>query len=212
MTGRSGDHLAGLAGPRRRQVLEVLRDSPVPLDAGAVAARLGLHVTTARFHLDQLAAAGFTQRKTGAERRRGRPRMMYSPAGPLRDDDSREQLIHVLAAALAGQDDHTASAEGAGRRWAADLDALDDEPVPALVAVLDRLGFDPDLQDGAILLRSCPFRDAAREHPDVVCAVHRGLVEQALGRAAADARLLPFVEPDLCVVALAPRAGVASES
>jgi predicted ArsR family transcriptional regulator len=204
MTGRSGDYHAALASPSRRQVLDVLRDSPTPLDAGAVAAQLGLHLTTARFHLDQLAAAGLAHRRAGAEKRRGRPRMLYSPAGPLHDEDSREQLIRVLATALAGQDDHTASAVRAGRRWAASLVPAAESPVAGLVEVLERLGFDPDPDpdESQILLRSCPFRDAAREHPEVVCAVHRGLVEQLLDRTAPHAQLLPFVEPELCVVAL----------
>lgn len=206
MVDRSEGYHAALASPRRRQVLDTLRESTAPLDAATVAARLALHVTTARFHLDQLVAAGIAQRRTGAERRRGRPRMLYSPAGPVRDEDSREQLIRVLADALASQDDHAAAAVRAGRRWAADLDPIGDATVTSLVAVLNRLGFDPEPQDSEILLRSCPFRDAAREHPDVVCAAHRGLVEQLLDQAAPEARLLPFVEPQLCVVALGHRA------
>lgn len=202
MTARSRDYHAALASPSRRQVLDALRVSPTPLDAGAVAAQLGLHLTTARFHLDQLAAAGLAHRRAEAEKRRGRPRMLYSPAGPLRDEDSREQLIRVLATALGGQGDHTASAVRAGRRWAASVVPAAENPVAGLVEVLDRLGFDPDPDESQILLRSCPFRDAAREHPEVICAVHRGLVEQLLDRTAPHAQLLPFVEPELCVVAL----------
>jgi predicted ArsR family transcriptional regulator len=210
MTGRSGDYHAALASPSRRQVLDALRVSPTALDAGAVAAQLGLHLTTARFHLDQLAAAGLAHRRAGAEKRRGRPRMLYSPAGPVRDEDSREQLIRVLATALAGQDDHTAAAVRAGRRWAAGVVPAAESPVAGLVEVLDRLGFDPDLEGSQIRLRSCPFRDAAREHPEVICAVHRGLVEQLLDRAVPQAQLLPFVEPELCVVALSRTADAAA--
>lgn len=203
MTERSGDYHAALASPSRRQVLDALLSSSEPLDAAAVAGRLGLHVTTARFHLDQLAAAGLVHRRAGVERRRGRPRLLYAPAGPPRDEDAREQLIQVLAAALAREDDPAADAVRAGRRWAETFDPPgSDDPVPGLVSLLDRLGFAPEADADAIRLRACPFRDAAREHPQVVCAVHRGLIEQLLEGAAAQVRLVPFVEPELCLVAL----------
>lgn len=71
----------------------------------------------------------------------------------------------------------------------------------ALVEDLDRLGFDPVVtadprddrqrdgeqdgqQDGAdadsramISFANCPFVDLAREHPDLVCGLHRGMVQ-----------------------------------
>jgi len=34
-----------------------------------------------------------------------------------------------------------------------------------------------------ITLRDCPFRDLLDEHRDLVCAVHRGLLEGMLGAA-----------------------------
>lgn len=187
----------------RRAVLDALLDGPA--DAQAIADRLALHVTTARFHLDRLVAAGLARRHTASDGRRGRPRVRYTATGSARVGDARDQLIRTLAAALAREPDGGARSVAAGRRWA---DALEPAPrtaaVPGLVAALDRLGFDPELEPGAptrVLLRACPFRDAAREHPDVVCSVHRGLVDRLLqGRDGGAARLLPFVEPDLCVV------------
>jgi predicted ArsR family transcriptional regulator len=205
MIDRSEEYHAALASASRRQVLNALLASSEPLDAAAVAERLGQHVTTARFHLDQLAAAGLVQRRVGAEKRRGRPRLLYAPAGVVRDEDAREQLIQVLAAALAREDDAESDASRAGRRWAETFELPDqDDPVPGLVEVFERLGFEPetDADADSIRLRACPFRDAAREHPEVVCAVHRGLIEQLLAGTAPDARLIPFVEPELCVVAL----------
>ena len=53
----------------------------------------------------------------------------------------------------------------------------------ALVAELDELGFDPTVagtDDGecaVVAFAHCPFRELAEEHPDLVCALHRGLVE-----------------------------------
>ena len=205
MNDRSGEYHSALASPSRRQVLDALLASPEPLDAASVAGQLGLHVTTARFHLEQLTTAGLANRRAGAENRRGRPRLLYAPAGSVRDEDAREQLIQVLAAALAREGDPAAAATRAGQGWAEAFKRPDPvEPVPGLLEVFERLGFEPetDVAADSILLRACPFRDAAREHPEVVCGVHRGLIEQLLNGAAPQARLLPFVEPELCVVAL----------
>ncbi|MDP3207660.1 MAG: helix-turn-helix domain-containing protein [Rhodoglobus sp.] len=215
MSDRREEYHAALASSSRRQVLDTLRGSPEPLDAAAVAEHLGLHITTARFHLDQLTTAGLAHRRAGAEKRRGRPRLLYAPAGSVRDEDAREQLIHVLAGALAREDDPDADASRAGRRWAAAFAPLDPvDPVPDLIEVFDRLGFEPerdsdsdtdslDIDAESIRLQSCPFRDSARDHPEVVCTVHRGLIEKLLDGTSTRAQLIPFVAAELCVVTLA---------
>jgi predicted ArsR family transcriptional regulator len=206
--GRERDYHAALASPARRQVLDALIEASEPLDAATVAARLGLHVTTARFHLDQLVDAGLARRGTGAEGRRGRPRVLFAPAGAARQGDSREQLIEVLASAIASDTDGVKESLRAGRRWADELGGAvggaSGEPVSGLIDALDRLGFGPDPRPdaGVIRLHDCPFRSAAREHPDIVCNVHRGLVERLLEGSDAQPRLIPFAEPELCLVTL----------
>ncbi len=51
----------------------------------------------------------------------------------------------------------------------------------ALVARLDALGFDPaiagDGGDATVAFTHCPFRALAEANPDLVCGLHRGLVE-----------------------------------
>jgi predicted ArsR family transcriptional regulator len=212
MTEREGAYHAALASPARRRVLETLREAAAPRDAAAIGQHLGLHVTTARFHLDQLVAAGLAERVAGAERRRGRPRMLYAPAGVVRDDDARIRLIEVLADTLARDDDGARRAVRAGERWGETYPHPDaHDPAPGLVAALDRLGFGPERAgagtDATIRLHACPFREAARTHPEVVCSVHRGLVERLLEGTDAVGRLVPFVAPELCVVELSRRAG-----
>ena len=90
MTSRSESYHAAMASPPRRSVLNALLASPDPLDAATVAERVGLHVTTARFHLDQLVEAGLARRRPSVEQRRGRPRMLYRVASP---DDARRDPI-----------------------------------------------------------------------------------------------------------------------
>ncbi|MGP1674531.1 MAG: hypothetical protein ACTS8Z_04880 [Candidatus Limnocylindrales bacterium] len=85
------------------------------------------------------------------------------------------------------------------------------DAVDRLVTLLDHAGFAPERPAGAgdpIRLRHCPFGPLAREHRDVVCGVHLGLMRGALREMGAplDAvRLEPFVAPDLCVAHLGPR-------
>lgn len=202
----SPDRVAASASSSRHEVVDMLRASGDALDAATVAGRLGVHVTTARFHLERLVAAGLARRGAGIERRRGRPRVLYTAAEPAPDEDPREQLIHVLAATVAAQDGSGTESVRAGRRWARSIPPLADDPVSGLVGGLDRLGFDPETVGGQIRLHACPFRDAARDQSQVICSVHRGLIEQLLEPTGIRARLLPFVEPELCLVALEPAA------
>ena len=57
-------------------------------------------------------------------------------------------------------------------------------------------------------MRRCPFHDLAESQPEIVCAVHRGLIAGALeelGSGLEVEGLDVFVEPDLCVARLARR-------
>jgi predicted ArsR family transcriptional regulator len=64
----------------------------------------------------------------------------------------------------------------------ADGDGLDGPTcLDALVTRLDALGFDPAVLRGeseaTVAFTHCPFRDLAESDPDVVCGLHRGMVE-----------------------------------
>jgi predicted ArsR family transcriptional regulator len=197
---------AALASATRRQILDALTAAPGPLDARDLAGRLGLHVTTIRFHLDHLENAGLVRSTAEARTRPGRPRLTYTArTTPAGEAGTRERLIDILAASLADETGERGEqvAVAAGRSWAA---ALSTDAAPAagrtvlLTETLARLGFDPDQGEAAIALRACPFRDAARARPQIVCGVHRGLVEGLL--APGQATLNPFVEPELCTITL----------
>ena len=68
---------AVLASPVRRDALAVLRAAPGPLTATALAEHLDLHVTTVRFHLDQLERVGLVARESEHSGRPGRPAAAY---------------------------------------------------------------------------------------------------------------------------------------
>ncbi|WP_166996584.1 helix-turn-helix transcriptional regulator [Paramicrobacterium fandaimingii] len=208
------DRHSALASPIRREILRVLQETSQPLDAAVIAERFDIHITTARFHLDQLERASLVRREVHHGGQRGRPRIAFLAVPEARDEDAQRQLNDVLADALASDGDAASPrAYDAGDRWARlyDRDVDDaaggiEEP---LMRVFDAIGFAPEMQggdsDATIALHACPFRDVAAAHPEVVCAAHRGLLDgivRRLGRETNETTLLPFVESELCLVRL----------
>ena len=202
-----------LAVASRRRLLDVLRSRTTALDAAELAAATGLHVSTVRFHLDVLARAGLVRHRTEPAGGRGRPRLLYEPASAAEapENTGYRLLAGLLAAHWGGTPaERSRRAENAGRA-AATAQHLGpaptvDDALTEVVALFAELGFEPDLtRDGdeaTIGLHACPFRTVAADHPEVVCAVHLGMLRGALadlGVPAVASSLTPFVEPHLCV-------------
>jgi predicted ArsR family transcriptional regulator len=229
-----------LASPVRRRLLDTLandagREGVSPgLSAAELAEHVGLHVTTVRFHLDQLVAAGLVdatfQRRGGA----GRPRKLYAAApGSLGDVDpvgevgSLRLLSGLLAGALAdGSGGPTPTPVEAGRRWA--LEHVPADPASAradtpgrwlskvghMLDVLHEWGYTPELStsDGGrtarLVLQDCPFLALATANPAVVCGIHRGLIAGSMeqfGEPDTHVGLEPFVGPTTCVALVSTR-------
>lgn len=203
MNGRDDTDLhSALASPMRQRLLAALDASVDPHTAQDLAARVDLHVTTVRFHLDQLIHAGLVARQTDHSPRRGRPSALYLAVG-ANAPQATEQMIDALASALAAARASGDEVIAAGRGWADSLAPHAADAGAAIVESFTPLGFNPERDGQTIRLRSCPFRDAALRNPGVVCLVHlglaRGLAEQT-GDVHVDLR--PFVEPELCVITL----------
>lgn len=225
MNAPSGDATyAALAVVSRRRLLKVLRAADKPLDVAGLAAAVGLHVTTARFHLDVLERAGLVRRAGQRGGRAGRPRLLYAAVADSATREGQRQLAEVLAGMLAVDPDGPSWAEQAGRLWAerrvpADAGLPWDEGTRWVGDLFDRLGFAPRLVEDAqrrwLELAACPFRDLARAYPDIVCTVHLGLLRGALSRlrvpSAEDAGLRPFVEAELCIVEMPSPTGRKAE-
>ncbi|WP_315095054.1 helix-turn-helix domain-containing protein [uncultured Cellulomonas sp.] len=213
---QSGAWHSALASEPRRRVLAVLEESAHPVDAVTVAAAVGVHVTTARFHLEHLEAAGLVSREVARSGRRGRPQVLFrATVAPVPVGEAQQRLTHALASVIGDDSDGgRARAERAGERWseqlttaasAAEHDGALAGPTPVLLRALTEIGFEPELRDETtIALLACPFRAEARALPDVVCSVHLGLL-RGLARSegdTGDVGLRPFVQPDLCLVDL----------
>lgn len=207
-------------GDSRAEVLGTLQSAGTPMSVTDVAAKVGLHPNTARFHLDGLVEQGLAERATEQRDVPGRPRSLYSARadGPQSGRRSYRLLAEILASYLADQEpEPTEAARRAGEAWGhflterpAPFQRADSvEAIKQLVELLDEIGFAPELvgkpANNRILLHQCPFREVAEEHGDVVCAVHLGLMRGVLSelQAPVDAEGLdPFVEPNLCVTRL----------
>lgn len=208
-----------LAGLTRSRLLAVLRQADGSVGVRELAETVGLHPNSVREQLDQLVDAGLVARSIAPPVGRGRPGLRYAaePEDGDPDPNAYRELARVLADQLALQPDPAATATGAGERWGRAMVASTApastaaEAVDRMVMLLDNAGFAPERPAGAgdlIRLHHCPFGPLAREHRDVVCGVHLGLMRGALRELGAplDAvRLEPFVAPDLCVAHLEPR-------
>jgi predicted ArsR family transcriptional regulator len=204
-------------GSRREQVLALLRTADRPLSAAEVAAATDLHLNTARFHLDALVEDRLAERTSEPRDVPGRPRILYTARGPAPGPRSYALLAEMLTGLVASLQDAGPVAIEAGKAWgrhlverAAPSEHVDaDEATDRLNRVLDAIGFQPEVnktKKGAeVRLHHCPFREVAEKHTDVVCAIHLGLMQGALGelRAPVDATSLePFVRPNLCIARL----------
>lgn len=205
--------------PARARILEFLQASGLQYSAEDVAAHFGQHVNTARGHLEGLHRSGLVGRSSLAGPGRGRPTWMYRADPAHAEPDQRVREYGALAGALAKHLLRTSSdperdSVTAGAEWGRDLaatlppSAAEAGAATAVLHLLADLGFAPRRRpaDGVIRLTRCPLLDVARQFPDVVCQVHRGLVMGALdelGESDAAVALGPFGEPDACLLTLA---------
>jgi len=202
---------------RRAEVLDRLRAAVEPLAAAQVAEQVGLHVNTARFHLDGLVRVGLAEREAEQRHSPGRPRMLYRASAREPETRGYRWLAEMLTGLVSTLDDPGSAATEAGRMWGRHLVERSApyervavaEAIARLEEMLDAAGFRPEVhedEDGPqIRLRHCPFGEIAARHTDVVCRLHLGLMQGALAeqRAPVDVRRLdPLVEPGLCVAQL----------
>ena len=213
MTTTTSVHRA-LADPRRAEIASALREAVDALDASDLAERVGLHANTVRWHLGVLEEAGLVRSRTEHRTTPGRPRRVWEPVpSALRDEaDEHRALAQALVSLVGAGPGAAADAEAAGRAWGRRLGreaaAPSGEAIDAVVGVLRERGFEPSAHGTEVTMRRCPFAELARESPEVVCAVHRGLVDGVLsevGPELAVAGLDVFPRPDVCVLRIAPR-------
>jgi predicted ArsR family transcriptional regulator len=202
----------------RAAILAALEDQPEPVTIAALQHLTRLHENTLREHLDGLIRAGLVRRRLAGSRGRGRPAWLYEHVDV--DPTAVEYaglaaaLAHTLAATSA---DPSRDAASAGEAWGQELaGARVGDPLSAEAArvevlhLMSDLGFEPQVADANpadIRLTRCPLLEAAHRYPEVVCAVHLGLVRGAMAAHGADVRgtaLHAFSEPGACLLVVPP--------
>jgi predicted ArsR family transcriptional regulator len=207
-----------LADERRSQIAAELEASPEGLDVRQLAERLELHANTIRWHLGILADAGLVSSRTAERSAPGRPRILYSlmPGAEVAGRDEYRLLATILTATLASRDDGSGQAASAGRIWGRYLVATpppgtrvsDEQAAERVAELLDEQGFAPRVEDGTLCMYRCPFAELATTHPEIVCTLHRGLIDGALeelGTSLETIELEVFPRPDRCVAHLGRR-------
>jgi predicted ArsR family transcriptional regulator len=215
------EHPRPVLSASRAAVLQAVQAGPSTL--AALSTATGLHANTLREHLEALTQDHLVRRKPAPPHGRGRPAWLYEVTAATRTPAGAEYA--GLAAALAAVLHRTsaspwADAVSAGTAWGgtlarARLGSRPADPASAREEVVELLadlrfapeteqrpdGDGPDDGDEVVRLTRCPLLDAAKEHPDVVCGVHLGIVRGALQEHGADpdgSTLLPFAEPGCC--------------
>lgn len=226
MVQRTTSAAKALASPSRVAILHALQRAGHPLGVDDLASAAGVHVNTAREHLDRLRAAGFVDRRIEHRGTRGRPRVLWltvdRPAAATLDARFRDHLLQAVVDGYATRSPD--EAERVGAAWAREHVPCAGEPgasaggsVPGdgaarrqlalLETHLEDLGLAPEVDpDGhRVHLWDCPFLELARERTEMVCAVHLGVARGVLacedGPVRAQ-RLEPFVGPRHCVLHL----------
>ena len=218
--------LKALGDNTRYAIYLELARSPVPLSTADIADSLALHPNTVRPHLERMRDVGLLDVESEARGGVGRPQHLYSLAADAPTLGLEPPTFRMLAgmladvAARAGADGgaaveigrsqgRTAAASPASRRAGVGADAP--ACVAALVAELARLGFDPAVApEGTgttVAFTHCPFGELAEAHPELVCQLHKGMVEgfvEMVGGATVEA-FGTLLDRDPCRVELSHR-------
>ncbi len=200
-------------------VLGAVSESAAPSTVPELTRRLGVHANTVRAHLAGLLEDGLVARESVPAKGRGRPSHVYWPSAMgwtvLRGGSVVEEYRGLSAAfaehLAAHSTDPTGEARAVGRAWGRQLAARGASTSSTgrssttaqeeVVGLLEDLRFSPSSDAEGIALRTCPLLDVAQRLPEVVCQVHRGLVEGVLerhGTPDVEVDLIPFAEPGAC--------------
>lgn len=199
-----------LSNPRRRVLLAVRDLGGEHVTVNQLAEHLGGHPNASRAHLAALADRGYLAVAdipgTGPGRRpRGHTlteagRSALDPA-----ETTGATLTGAFASYLVRTGHGPRESHEIGRQWghtqAAVLDGPEhDDPVAAVLRVLDILGFDPGRvrtpEGEALVLRTCPLVGNGHDDQAFACGAHHGMIDGVLRRigAAEGITLAPFAE------------------
>ena len=216
------DLLKALGDNTRYAIYLELARSPLPLSTAEVAEALDLHVNTVRPQMERMREVGLLEVTADHRGAPGRPQHRYAVAADAPSLGLEPPTFPMLARMLvgaatragataaealaAGYEQGVDEAEAESGRPGAGLPCTD-----AVVGLLARLGFDPEAADGGdgtttVAFARCPFQAYAEEQPELICSLHRGLVEGfADARGGTVVAFSTLVDRDPCRVQLSDR-------
>jgi predicted ArsR family transcriptional regulator len=209
--------LKALGDNTRYAIYLELARSPAARSTAEIAESLGLHPNTVRPHLERMRDVGLLQVDVDSKGTVGRPQHRYALAPDAPSLGLEPPAFPLIAALLAGvaaaSNASTEEAAAIGRQqgtFAARQRASAGSCVEALAGELNELGFDPavgeDETGTVVAFAHCPYRELAEAFPELVCHIHRGMVEgfvQQWGGAQV-VRFGTLVDRDPCQVSLTP--------
>jgi predicted ArsR family transcriptional regulator len=206
-----------LGQPTRARLFSLLRELRQAATTEELAGELDMHVNGVRRHLERMHEGGLLERRQ-SRYGRGRPRDEWSIAPGASPDGTPPRgyadVARWLARAIPAGPERLRQVERTGREVGRDLaDGPADDLATTLRQTFSALGFQPEIEEAeaggtmTAKLRNCPYRDSARESPEVICRLHRGLTVGLLETLDPEARVVGFEphDPDRagCMVEIA---------
>ena len=204
-----------LADDTRFRLYRYLRLVDRPVSVREMSRRLSLHPNTLRPHLRRLEEAGLVNHQVRKTAGVGRPQTQYRAVEPIGDEGRDFRLLAEMLCGLLRTKRDIERATDLAREWGRYL-VSQGGPKPGVrlparqnlarvQEAMAKAGFEPRFRRGGrsveVTLRACPFRDLADDYRDLVCSLHRGLVEGMLGGIRPPMTLgvfRPFAERGVC--------------
>ena len=209
--------IGALADDTRRALYEYVASEPDPVGREQAATAVGLPLHTASFHLDRLVTEGLLEvefrRLTGRSGPgAGRPSKLYRRADrefAVSLPERRYDLVgDILAAAVtraAGGTSLEQALDDCAREEGLDVggaaaDRKDPASLASFAEVLASQGYEPRLEDDAVVLANCPFDSLARKHTSLVCGLNESFVQGVADGLGCPATACLEPSPDRCCV------------
>jgi predicted ArsR family transcriptional regulator len=219
---RALDVHKALADDTRFRLYRYLGLTGRPVSVRELSRRLSLHPNTLRPHLRRLEEAGLVARELRKGTSVGRPQTLYTVLDQRVPEGRDYRLMAEILAGLLRGKSALVRAETLAREWGHYL-VSQGGPKPGVrlparrnLALLQEAmaaaGFEPRFRRRGterveITLRDCPFRDLVDDHRELVCTLHRGLLEGMLGGlkpALSMREFKPLAERTICRLVAAP--------
>lgn len=159
-----------VADPVRLAIVRQLAErGSTPL--AEIADQAGVHANTVRAHIGKLETAGAVEREHAGSDGPGRPQIRYRLGQGWRLPTSDMLgMSELLAALVVRLDPPVETIRELGRHWGRYLSGRPGgDPLEALPRLLERLGFDAEIDGLEIRVSSCPCPVVSPEHPELIC-------------------------------------------